>query len=287
MENNHCRSENIELAQYLDIKASAAWIGHPYFDVIDNSTDFEGKIRRLITSICIKIGIGTGDRLMKNAKKRKFLIRGPLPENSAFPTYQDFEVVHNYLQCKSPNQIRLRKRGQQGYYSYVHTLRKENKGGQTIEVKTQISHRDYTNFLGQKDNEHYTVYKTRRCFVENNQYYQLDIYKEPCHPRCFGLIILETYSTLDRKSLLNSLPIFLNIECEVTDNPNYSMYNLSIKKEWQKSKKLCRTKKDSATIQDNNNYYNQNRMLSSINANCKKQIFKPFKQSVLICKSNA
>ena len=32
----------------------------------------------------------------------------------------------------------------------------------------------------------------------NNQYFQLDIYKEPCHPRCKGLMLLETYTTLGR-----------------------------------------------------------------------------------------
>ena len=26
-----------------------AWVGHPYFDVVDNSTGFEGKIARMIS----------------------------------------------------------------------------------------------------------------------------------------------------------------------------------------------------------------------------------------------
>ena len=29
-----------------------------------------------------------------------------------------------------------------------------------------------------------------------NQYFQMDIYKEPCHPRSQGLILLESYTTL-------------------------------------------------------------------------------------------
>ena len=29
-----------------------------------------------------------------------------------------------------------------------------------------------------------------------NQYFQMDIYKEPCHPRSEGLILLESYTTL-------------------------------------------------------------------------------------------
>ena len=34
-----------------------------------------------------------------------------------------------------------------------------------------------------QDPLHLTINKIRRCFMYNNQYFQLDIYKEPCHPR--------------------------------------------------------------------------------------------------------
>ncbi|RZC34397.1 uncharacterized protein BDFB_003019, partial [Asbolus verrucosus] len=240
IEDHSCRSEGVELARELDSNAAASWVGHPYFDVIDNSTDFEGKIRRMIGSVCHKIGIDTGDRLLKNARKLKFLVRGPLPNDSVFPPFQDFEVVHNYLQSNSPSQVRLRKRGQKGHYSYIHTVRRQNHpGGQVIEVKTQITHRDYINLLTQKDNSHFTIFKKRRCFIYNNQYFQLDIYQQPSHPRCKGLILLETYSALDEASLKETLPKFLNIEKEVTGSPDYSMFNLSLREDWKTSKKFC------------------------------------------------
>lgn len=49
--------------------------------------------------------------------------------------------------------------------------------GQSIEVKTQLTHRDYLNMIAQKDDAHFTIFKKRRCFVTNNQYFQLDIYQ--------------------------------------------------------------------------------------------------------------
>lgn len=104
----------MELARELDYNAAAAWVGHPYFDVIDNSTDFEGKMRRMIECVCQKLCINTGDRLLTGSRKHKFLVEGPLPIDSQFPTFQDFDVIHNYLQSNSPNQVRLRKRGQKG-----------------------------------------------------------------------------------------------------------------------------------------------------------------------------
>jgi hypothetical protein len=42
------RHEGIELAKRLDQLTSQAWVGHPYYDIIDNSTDFERKVVRMI-----------------------------------------------------------------------------------------------------------------------------------------------------------------------------------------------------------------------------------------------
>jgi len=47
-EDHTCRYEGLELARELDKKAARSWVGHPYFDVIDNSTDFETKLCRMI-----------------------------------------------------------------------------------------------------------------------------------------------------------------------------------------------------------------------------------------------
>jgi len=56
--------------------------------------------------------------------------------------------------------------------------------GQVIEVKTPLTHRDHSNLLSQMDKLHNPVFKVRRCFLYQNQYFQLDIYREPCHQRC-------------------------------------------------------------------------------------------------------
>ena len=66
-------------------------MGHPYYDVVDNSTSFEGKLVRTISSVCHRVGIDVGDRLLVESKKRKFLI-AIMPGDDIFPDYQDFEV---------------------------------------------------------------------------------------------------------------------------------------------------------------------------------------------------
>lgn len=52
-------------------------------------------------------------------------------------------------------------------------------------------------------------------------------------------MLLETYSVLNDQSLRERLPSFLNIAKEVTGNPNYSMFNLSLREDWKTSKKFC------------------------------------------------
>ena len=58
-------------------------MGHPYYDVVDNTTDFESKIRRVIEAVCKRIGKQLGadidDRLQAQSRKRKFLVK-TLPE---------------------------------------------------------------------------------------------------------------------------------------------------------------------------------------------------------------
>jgi len=225
-----CRSEGVELARFLDGKAAEAWVGHPYFDVIDNTTDFNTKIRRMIHMVCKRLGIDTGDSLSSDARKLKFLVKGPIPDGDSFPVaFRDFEVEHIYLRSDSEShQARIRRRTRKGKHSYTHTLRKTHMG-QKMEVKTTITRRDWMNISQQADSNNHHIYKQRRCFLHNNQYFTLDIYQEPCHDRCKDLVLLETVTTLSNEELAKRLPDFLNIEEDVTSKSKYSMYNLSLK----------------------------------------------------------
>jgi len=224
-EDNPMRKEGLELARARDQATGEAWIGHPYLEIIDNSTDFDTKLKRLIAAVCLRVDIDIGDRLAKKSKKVKFLV-AKMPSDVMFPSFQDFHVVHEYLISANPKiQLRLRMRGQGNTYSYQYTVRQVRANDQVVELRRQISHRDYLNLLAQRDHSHYTVHKNRRCFLWHNLYFQLDIYLPPCSPKCEGLVLLETYTTL--KSSDVKLPPFLEVLRDVTDDPEFSMFNLS------------------------------------------------------------
>ena len=48
LSNNNARTETPEQAAIQDDKLIYAWTGHPHLRIIDNSYDFEGKMRKLI-----------------------------------------------------------------------------------------------------------------------------------------------------------------------------------------------------------------------------------------------
>ena len=86
------RSQNLRVMPWVKVFIKLFRPGHPYVDIIDNKMDFESKINRLISCVAAKMGIDIGDRLNVNAKKVKFAVTGPLPKDSAFPNFRDFEV---------------------------------------------------------------------------------------------------------------------------------------------------------------------------------------------------
>merc|ERR1719150_2082117 len=55
--NNNARTEDISMAVKNDNLVGDAWVGHPYYEVIDNATDFEMKMRRLTKTVADKLGI--------------------------------------------------------------------------------------------------------------------------------------------------------------------------------------------------------------------------------------
>ncbi|XP_072024351.1 TRPL translocation defect protein 14-like [Amphiura filiformis] len=234
-DNNAARFEDCNEAKESDDRTCQAWVGHPYFDVIDNSTGFERKIARMVAIMCDRMGLTQGDKIRDNSQKRKFLISS-LPDKNAFPSFEDFEVEHIFLAGPDNERSRLRKRGQRGLelsdrclpgsYTYQHSLSKPSNG-QHIQTRTTLTSRQYQILAKQRDGNRFKIMKTRRCFLWNDMYYQMDIYKKPQNPRCAGVIILETYTTtnniLEKDQLI---PDFLDVRKEVTDDQDYSMYNL-------------------------------------------------------------
>lgn len=222
LENNFTRTETLDDARLVDERTAKAWVGHPCIDFIDNSTGFEKKIARTLLAVCERIGLHLKGFDVGN-KKRKFLVKC-LPDEKLFGNYQELNVVHNYLISNTPGQgqARIRKSGQSGVWSYSYTIR-QVKDNQVVETRTQVDRREYSILEKTKSPNQWTIFQTRRCFIWRNRYFRIDIYEEPCNPKCRGLVLLSTRAA--EKDL--QLPSFLKIEKEVTSDETFSMFNLS------------------------------------------------------------
>jgi len=95
LENNEARTETPELARELDEKTRKAWVGHPNLRVFDNSTNFEGKLRRLVEATAKLVGLPC----KLSRVTTKFLLRCK-PDLKNFPVgvdYHVFDVEKIYL----------------------------------------------------------------------------------------------------------------------------------------------------------------------------------------------
>lgn len=216
LSNNVARTETPEEARHLDEVGIANWTGHPHLHVVDNSTDFNGKIRRLMNNVYSALGIPELIEI-----DRKYLVELPDLDAVSSINFTEVEIVQTYLKSAYNNmEIRLRKCGQNDSFSYYLTQKIDlGNGSKRIETERKISQKEYISSLSQKDNSLSPIVKKRYCFVYKAQYFKLDIFN--FSKNC---ALLEIDCALDASV---ELPKFIKVLCEVTGNPQYRNYNLS------------------------------------------------------------
>ena len=170
--NNAARSESPEAAAALDDKLISAWTGHPHFRVIENSGDFEQKMRRLITEISAFLGEPEPYEI-----ERKFLIEYPdvawLEQNS---NCRKIDIIQTYLRSDENEEVRVRQRGFDGHYIYFKTTKRKVSDVKRIEVEKRLSQEEYLELLMEADTTRRQIRKTRYCLTYEGQYFEIDLY---------------------------------------------------------------------------------------------------------------
>lgn len=170
--NNAARSESPEAAAALDDKLISAWTGHPHFRVIENSGDFEQKMRRLITEISAFLGEPEPYEI-----ERKFLIEYPdvawLEQN---PNCRKIDIIQTYLRSDENEEVRVRQRGFDGHYIYFKTTKRKVSDVKRIEVEKRLSQEEYLELLMEADTTRRQIRKTRYCLTYEGQYFEIDLY---------------------------------------------------------------------------------------------------------------
>lgn len=216
LENNKARYESIEEASNSDKKILQAWTGHPHLRVIDNSTNFEGKMRRLIKEISAYLGEDKPYEI-----ERKFLIKYPNLKKLEELSSKKVEIIQTYLECSPDQELRLRQRGDGKSFVYTKTRKWKVNDTKRVEFESRISKEEYLSMLMDADTQINQIRKTRYCVVYNNQYIEIDIY-----PFSNDKAILEI--ELNDENQNYTLPNFIEVIKEVTADDNYKNINLAM-----------------------------------------------------------
>ena len=215
-DNNSARTETPEQAIMLDRKLLSSWTGHPHLRVIDNSTTFENKIKKLIAEISSFLGEPEPLEI-----ERKFLIEYPdidWLENS--PNCKKIEIIQTYLKSGENEEVRVRQRGMNGNYIYFKTIKRKVDDLKRIEIERRLSKDDYLTLLMEADTEKRQIRKNRYCLMDNNQYFEIDVY-----PFWNDKAILEIELSDENTEIV--FPKRIKIIKEVTDDENYKNASLA------------------------------------------------------------
>jgi hypothetical protein len=182
LEGNATRSETPEHARELDKKTQKAWLGHAHMYVFDNSTDFEGKLQRLVDRISKLVGLPTN----LSRRSAKFLLEGQ-PNPYLFPmdvTYHVFEVEKVYLVNQDPDEaaygfIRKRttidkERNKRGTVYQITTVQRTSDG-EVIEQKRIISAREYSAAYKSRDLSRHIIRQERISFLYKLQSFTIHV----------------------------------------------------------------------------------------------------------------
>lgn len=218
--NNAARTETVEQAAALDDKLIAAWTGHPHLRIIDNTTDFEDKLKRLIAEISSFLGEPEPYEI-----ERKFLIEYPdVSALEKLPNCQRVEIIQTYLTAPDGGESRVRQRGIDGNYIYFQTTKKKITELKRVEVERRLSKDEYLRLLMDADPACRPIRKTRYCLTFDNQYFEIDVY-----PFWKNKAILEI--ELADESAEIRFPAQIKVIGEVTDDDSYKNASLARIKE--------------------------------------------------------
>lgn len=248
LENNEARTETPEQAREQDGKTREAWVGHPQQIVIDNSTDFEGKLMRLVSAASKLVGLPT---TMKNVTM-KYLLRGiDLPSFPNDVAYTIFDVDKVYLydiedgaKDSNNNYVEeysfIRKRshvtlsGDLLGSTYGLTTVRITKDGKQVEVKRIISAREYASAFKARDTTRHIVKQKRITFLWKMQSFTVHIFKEPINNLCILYAQTGERTTKDEDEGSEpkvDMPYFLDVERKINntkeDNDTYGAFSIS------------------------------------------------------------
>jgi len=213
------RYETPTEAAVQDKATQAAWLGHPHHRIIDNTTDFDTKVKRVLAELSHILGVPAPLEL-----ERKFLLRAvhldQVPNKAVSHIWQTYLATST---SRHGGEERVRARAySDGTTMYTHTLKRATDTlGAREELERAITKKEYDVLLGRADPSLFPIAKTRVCVSDHNAVYEVDVYGGALK----GLLILEV--EVDDLAKPITFPDWAEVDHEVTGDSKYSNYALS------------------------------------------------------------
>lgn len=213
--NNSARTESVEEAAALDDRLISAWTGHPHLRIIDNTSSFEDKMKKLISEITSFLGEPEPYEI-----ERKYLIEYPdikwLESNQSC---QRIEIIQTYLNSAAGEEVRIRQRGADGNYIYFQTIKRRVSDVKRVEIERRLSQAKYLKLLMEADTTKRPIRMTRYCLTYKNQYFEIDVY-----PFWSDRAIAEIELSDENTEIV--FPKQIKVIKEVTDDDSYKNASL-------------------------------------------------------------
>ena len=208
--NNTARKESPDEAAALDDALIAAWTGHPHLRILDNSMDFNSKMRLLVAEISSFLGEPRPYEI-----ERKFLIEYPdTAALEALPNCRRVEIIQTYLRSEADEEIRIRQRGSEGSFLYYETRKRYISGSKRIETERRLSKEEYLSKLMDADTARHPIRKTRYCLTSGSRYFEIDVF-----PFWDDKALMEIELLSEDDEVI--FPKQVKVIKEVTDDPAY------------------------------------------------------------------
>eukprot|EP01012_Entosiphon_sulcatum_P014907 TRINITY_DN19934_c0_g1_i1.p1 TRINITY_DN19934_c0_g1~~TRINITY_DN19934_c0_g1_i1.p1 ORF type:complete len:504 (-),score=60.38 TRINITY_DN19934_c0_g1_i1:810-2321(-) len=219
--NNDARRESLSEAAEIDNKIRAVWRGHPHVEIIDNSTDFERKVVRVVKSICriLNMRAPTSNGLFQIFS---IDLRARDRISALLVHYEEFLVKTHFLKgaTETDNQhIRqLEQKNPHGTALTLYTFasRRLLSNGQFAVEERAITSKEFYTLLKRSD---ISLRRLRRTFLWQDQYFQLDEYED---------VMLLSVEVETKEDTVNVPPWLAGfVLANVTDDEQYRIFNIA------------------------------------------------------------
>lgn len=150
--------------------------------------------------------------------ERKFLILRPDLLNLA-SLCRIKDISQTYLTA-TEGSVRVRRLEEHGKVSFVETTKRSLSTMRRIEIERELTEAEYERRLASRDPRRQTIRKTRYCLPYAGHTFEIDIF-----PFWSRQAIMEVELKNEKETF--TLPPFIKVIREVTDDPRYTNYAIA------------------------------------------------------------